>query len=558
LTTLGRSQIAVSPDGTLLAYVVDGRYFVHDLSRFDARAIGTFGQVAFSPDGRSLTVYVAADGTIKRLDVNGGAAVTVCRADNPFGMTWDASGIISGQGAKGILRCPLDGGRPEPLATVEQGEEADGPQLLPGGDTLLFAIATTSAGPSRWDDAQIVAHTLRSGERRTIVEGGSAPRYLASGHLVYARGGVLFAAPFDAARRQVTGRAIAVIEGVRRVASAATGGTQFTMSNTGHLFYLPGPANPRAVERALAVADRAGAVTRLPVAPGPFVLARASRDGTRLAIASDDGKDAAIWTYRLGGASTLQRLTLEGRNQFPVWSPDGERVAFQSDRGGDQAIFVQRVDGAGRAERLTKPQPGESHLPESWSGDGRYILFSRIKDPDVALWTLSVADGVLSAFGVTSGRRLGAVFSPDGRWVAYAAGRSGAAAGAVGSGVFIQPFPATGAIYQAPPMRLDFHPVWAPDGTELIYVPSAASYQLATVKVTAGAGVTFGVPATSPASVTAARLDGQPRAFDILPDGRLVGLIDAAEPDPSRSNALREIRVVLNWAEELKRLVPSN
>jgi hypothetical protein len=88
-------------------------------------------------------------GGIKRMEISGGAPVAVCRADNVFGMMWDQSGIVIGQGAEGIIRCPANGGAPQQLASVEAGEEADGPQILPGGNTLLFTLAKTAEGPSR-------------------------------------------------------------------------------------------------------------------------------------------------------------------------------------------------------------------------------------------------------------------------------------------------------------------------------------------------------------------------------------------------------------------------
>ena len=555
LTTLGRTQMAVSPDGTHLVYYRSGQAFLRDLSEFDAHALpGGIGQTVFSPDGRSLAVYSVADGTIKRMDVGGGAAVAVCRADNVFGMTWDASGIISGQGGNGILRCPLDGGTPEQLARVEDGEEADRPQILPGGDTLLFTIAKTADGLTRWDNARIVVESLTSGSRRTIVEGGSSGRYVPSGHILYARGGVVHAISFDVTRGEVRGQAEAVISGVRRVGGAVTGGAQFAVSDTGHLFYIPGPANTGTTERAVAVADRAGMATRLGIPPGPYVLTRVSRDGTHLAVGSDNGKDADIWMYRLGGTGALQRLTLGGRNRFPIWSSDGSRVAFQSDRDGDQAIFAQGVDGTERAARLTKPGTGESHVPESWSPDGRHMLVSVAKGSEFSLWILSTADGALAPFGVTTQEPTDAVFSPDGKWVAYRSSRSSVAGL---PGVFVQPFPPTGAAYPAPKVGIDFHPVWAQQGAALVYVPSAASLQLATVTVTAKGGVTFGVPVLSPATVTADRINSQRRAYDILPDGQFIGLVEASERDGSPVLASREIRVVLNWFQELQRLVPT-
>ena len=286
---------------------------------------------------------------------------------------------------------------------------------------------------------------------------------------------------------------------------------------------------------------------------------RVSRDGARLAIESDTGDQAAISIYALGGTGALQRLTLEGRNRSPVWSPDDTRVAFQSDRGGDQAVFVQRVDGTGRAERLTTPANDESHVPESWSPDGRSILVSVVKGTQFSLSVLSLADRRLVPFGVTSIEPIGAVFSPDGRWIAYhRRRRPGGNTSSVEDGVFVQPFPATGAIYQAPRVGIDFHPVWAPDGNALVYVESAASGNVVTVAVTAQAGLTFGAPVSSPAAVTGDRISGETRAYDILPDGRFVGVVEVPDADGSLRNAVREIRVVLNWFEELKRLVPVN
>jgi hypothetical protein len=121
--------------------------------------------------------------------------------------------------------------------------------------------------------------------------------------------------------------------------------------------------------------------------------------------------------------------------------------------------------------------------------------------------------------------------------------------------VYIQPFPATGARYQAPKVNLDFHPAWAPDGSQLFYVPSAASGRFAAVNVITQPGVTFGSPVTREAPFPYDRLASQTRSYDILPDGRFIGLVPAASLEAPTSAA--EIRVVLNWFAELKRQVPT-
>ena len=309
----------------------------------------------------------------------------------------------------------------------------------------------------------------------------------------------------------------------------------------------------------LALADRNGVLTPLAVPPGPYVHVRASRVGGRLAIGTDDGKDAIVWTYELAGKDPPWRLTLTGQNRFPIWSPDGQRVAFQSDREGDLAIFQQRADGTGPVERLTTPEPGDAHMPESWSPDGRLMSFAVRKGSAFSLWTLTVTDKKAAPFGVVqSAEPIGSVFSPDGRWIVYASTPIGGALSSPNRGIFVQPVPASGAHYQVPKQALDFHPVWGPKGTELFFVPSAVSGRLAAVSVTTRPNVTFptfGSPVALSARVTAGRMSAETRAYDILPDGRFIGVVPTSGTEPW-GTAVAQFRVVLNWTEELKQRVP--
>ena len=464
-----------------------------------------------------------------------------------------------GQNTKGILRCSPDGGTPQQLATVKQGETAHGPQMLPGGTTLLFTIAKVADGVTRWDKAEIVVQTLTSGSRKTVMSGGSGARYLRTGHLLFAHGGIVLAVPFDPVRQVVLGEPVPVVEGVRRANNSRSATVHLTISDAGTLFYIPGPAGTTSMENVLALADRPGVVTRLTVPPGPYAHVRASRVGGRLAIGTDDGKEAIVWIYELAGKNPPWRLTLTGQNRFPIWSPDGQRVAFQSDREGDLAIFQQRADGTGPVERLTTPEPGDVHMPESWSPDGRLMSFAVRKGSAFSLWTLTVTDKKAAPFGaVQSAEPIGSVFSPDGRWIAYTSTPIGGELSSPNRGIWVQPVPASGARYQVPKQAIDFHPVWGPKGTELFFVPSAASGRLAVVSVTTRPDVTFptfGSPVTLSARVTADRMSPETRAYDILPDGRFIGVVPTSETESS-GTAVVQFRVVLNWTEELKQRVP--
>jgi serine/threonine protein kinase len=551
-TGISGRAVALSPDGTRIAYVANGRLHVRSMSELDSKPIqGTEGfqavaEPVFSPDGRSIAFHVVYDQTLKKMAVTGGAPVTLTKADLPFGMSWGSDGIVFGQGSKGILRVGPNGGTAETLVSVKDGELAHGPQILPGGRHVLFTLATGTS-PDRWNRAHIAVQSLTSGERRIVVEGGSDARYLPTGHLVYALGGRLLVVAFDLSRLEVTSDPVPMIDGVRR--ATGSGGANFTVSESGSLAYVPGPASGSGSDRLnLAFVDRNGGVEPLTLAAGAYTVPRVSPDGTRVAFGSDDDKEATIWIYSLSGASAAQRITFGGNNRFPTWSDDGRRIAFQSDRDGALGIYWQAADGTGAAERLTNPDPGTSHEPESWSPDGDILLFSVTKGSDVSLWTFSLKDRKAMPFrAVHSTTRTNATFSPDGRWVAYATTEQGE------TRTFVEPFPPTGARHQITP-RLASQPLWAPDGKELFYNPRPGA--IAVVTVTTTPTVAFGNPVegskpfqTGPPSVR--------RAFDMTPGGKFVGLLTAGQTDSATRNMNTQIQVVLNWFEELKQRVPA-
>jgi Tol biopolymer transport system component len=393
---------------------------------------------------------------------------------------------------------------------------------------------------------------LRSGERKTLIEGGSDARYLPTGHIVYALGGTLFAVPFDLRRLEVTGGPAPIVEGVRGGTTLSPGSAQFNFSSTGTLIYVPGPAGTSISSlRAFVLADRTGATELLKLPPGSYAHPRVSPDGTRLAFGTDDGKEANIWIYELSGVNAPRRITFSGKNRSPVWSGDGQRVAFQSDREGDLGLFWQRADGAGTAERLTKAEQGVSHVPDSWSRDGKRLLFTVGKGLTFTLWTFALDERKATLFGdVRSDRPIGAVFSPDGRWVAYSSN------GPSDGGGYVQPFPATGSTYQIPKLTFDYHPLWTSDGKELFYIPVAGRF--AAVSVQTQPSFTFGNPVEmTTVTFTQGHFSTDVRSYDLTPSGKFVALVDPQEQSRSGTSAAREIRVVLNWFEELKRLVPT-
>ena len=490
--------------------------------------------------------------------MNGGTAQVIARVDNPFGMSWGEDGILFGGGADGIFRVSSKGGEPEQLVRVDKDQSAYGPQILPGGEFVLFSLATSIAA-DRWDTADIVVQSLVSGERTTLITGGSEGRYVSSGHLVYAVSGSLFAVAFDPSTLRIGAATASVLTGVGRASPPVAAGTaKFSVSETGSLIYAVGPADTTSTLRTLILSDRDGNSVPLKVEAGQYTHPRVSPDGDRLAMGREDGKNSHVWIYELAGTSSMRRLTLEGRNRYPVWSADGLRIAFQSDRQGDAGIFSQRIDGTGEVVRLTTAPQGAAHMPESWSPDGKHLLFTEQNGSAYVLFSLSIGDKTGTPFGsIRSSAPIGAAFSPDGRWVTYASTGQDAGTRSADRGVFIQSFP-TGARYPLPKTAADFHPVWSADGKELFYVPAAARPYVA-VTVRTEPVMIFGAAVELSDRIPKPRLTfPEVRGYDVTPDGKFIGLIPVASPDAPGPVSRQEIGVILNWFDELKRLVPTN
>jgi serine/threonine-protein kinase len=276
-----------------------------------------------------------------------------------------------------------------------------------------------------------------------------------------------------------------------------------------------------------------------------------SPDGKQVAFATDDGRDANVWIHALAATSSPRQLTLAGRNRFPIWTPDGQRIAFQSDREGDLAVFWQRADGTTAAERLTRAEAGAAHIPRSWSPDGKTLLVGVTKDFTFtkSMVSFSLPDRKTTPFADEQSTLapVDAMFSPDGRWVAYTPSSQSNVR------LFVQPFPATGAKYLI--ASSGSHPVWSPDGKELYFYLRGQLEQLNVVSVTTVPTFAFGNAMPVPNGNVRSGFDVVERQYDITPDGkRFIGVVDAQ--NKASAPVAPQIQVVLNWLEELKQRVP--
>jgi serine/threonine-protein kinase len=424
---------AISPDGRTLAWVSldEGRagIRIRNLGELESRRLpGTEGaqQLFFSPDGKWLGFFSA--GMMKKVPVGGGAPVAIGNATLPRGATWgeDDSIVFVPFNYAGVERISASGAGREVLTSPDRanGEVSHRwPSLLPGGKTFLYSIGHGSS----WDEAKIVAQRFGSKERKVLVEGGSNPRYLPTGHLVYARGESLYAVPFDPGTLEVGGAPVQIVEGV---ANGAAGMAEYSVSRTGVLVY----------RAAGTLTDEGGGPVLLDRAGKKIPLGHESLSGRSILgpVLSPGGDRLSgaigyeIWTFDLRrGTST--RLTSGTRAISPVWSPDGSTIVFGEERGGPWNPYVRRSDGTDPEQLLVGDET--SLLPTSWSPDGKFILMERTNQEtggDVMVY--SVADRSLKPFLVTEQSEENGVFSPDGRWVAYRSVDSGR------NEIYVRPF----------------------------------------------------------------------------------------------------------------------
>ena len=240
-----------------------------------------------------------------------------------------------------------------------------------------------------------------------------------------------------------------------------TGSAHFSRSATGSLVYISGPVSASVPPRDLALYDQSGGMETLNLRPMLYEFPRVSPNGQEVAVRQPTATTRMYGCTDLSRKSSLRQLTFQGRNRFPVWSGDGHRIAFQSDREGDLAIFAQPADGSRPAERLTKPERETAHVPQAWSPNDEYMLFSAntgsgflsgplpLEIKSRALRGCSIIDSI--------SRRLHFHATADG-WLTSRANSAR---------IFIQSFPGTAATY---PVPVDArHPRWSPDGTQLFF-----------------------------------------------------------------------------------------
>jgi Tol biopolymer transport system component len=314
------------------------------------------------------------------------------------------------------------------------------------------------------------------------------------------------------------------------------GVANFALSENGTLVYAPGLS--RTEDRSVVWVDRQGRIQPIIDTPRPFSAIALSPHGQHLALQVLSGLSTIV-LYNIE-RKTFTRWTSEWDNAVPVWNPNGHEIAFTSARGSNWNLYKRSVDGSEGAERLATS--AFVQIPTSWAPDGKTLAFREgSNETGMDIFVLSL-EGDRRPQSLVAGRanESRAIFSPNGRWIAYQSDETGR------EEIYVCRFP--GCTGKRPvSVEGGALPVWNPNGQELFY---RSGDKIVAVAVKTDGALVLGTP-------TVLFTRRYPRTlfpdFGVSRDGqRFIDLDDSvAEPAPTH------LVLVQNFDEELKRLVPT-
>ncbi len=544
-------DIAVSPDGRFVVYnerIPDSNFnqlYLRSIDQLDGSPLpGTLAaQGPFvSPDGQ--WIGFSEGNRLQKVSSFGGPGISIATVPSLVrGASWlPDDRIVFGSHNGGLFVVPAGGGDPKQLTTPPDGESHRWPSAVPNSEIVLFARSPVGGLAAR--DGELAALSLDTGEVRPLGLRGTNPRYVRTGHLIYAvDDGTIRALPFDPHRLEITGGPVPVLE---NVLVKATGVAEVDLSDAGRLVYLEG-SGFRDPSRRLVWVSRDGQEEPIDASPGAYFTPHLSPDGTRLAVDRANADSADIWILDLS-RDTETKLTADAFVEaHPMWTPDGTGIVYGSAFSSDGGIFRRLADGTGTAERLMSVDSRSAVVgPSSWSADGTTLAFWVVNvSTDIGLLSLD-GDGSSTSLLASEFMEQVPAISPDGTWIAYESEESGRAE------IYAQRFPELG---QRVTISTDGgrQPVWSRDGRELFYRSAEGMMAVPITTFTTSRALSAGTPTRLFEDDYYFYLSR--RTYDVAPDGQRFLMITMGDYAAEGVSSHRMV-VVENWHEELKARVP--
>jgi dipeptidyl aminopeptidase/acylaminoacyl peptidase len=402
---------------------------------------------------------------------------------------------------------------------------------------------------------------------------GAGSRRPAPGYLFFHRKTTLFAQPFDANNRRLTGDPIQV---AGELSSGANGRGNFAVSQSGVLLYFQGSRASSGGRAGVQnsqfnwAAEKGGSGA-VAVEAGLYGDMDLSPDGKLIAITRQDGGAATadIWVIDWAKAVSHRVTTGAGDSINPVWSPDGARIAFTSYRKGNADIYVRNANAVGDETPILESASNES--VEDWSRDGKYIAFMFGKDAFQDIYALPFESGKPGKpFPVVQGQhqKNEPQFSKDGKWLAYTSDENEPGK----FQVYVISFPA-GNLKQQISTEGGGQPRWSWDGKKVYY--RSPFNRLMAVDLTLGATIENSIPRALPPALTTSQLAADPtrHMWSVTQDGRFLvrvppgsggrggalppqftpAGVSGAAAAGSRSPVTSGLTAILNWTSALPR-----
>ena len=531
--------VVVSPDGTMLAYSArseDGvvRLWVRALDEAEARPLSGTDNAQYpfwSPDSKKIGYF--SSGKLRVVEAVGGPPLALCDAGEGKGGSWGSKGVIvfSPSYNTPLHRVADTGGESTPVTEFDD-ERMDNshrhPRFLPDGDHFLY-MARSASGT--YEGQAVMIGSLDGSVNRQLMRAPAAVEY-ASGYLLFVRDRTLLARSFDDDALEFTGDAFPVAEAVTLLPAGTVIGV-YSASQNGVLAYQSGAGdegNYRLVWR-----DREGNELDTLGEPGNLGEVHLVPGGELAAVQVEEMSAGSgdVWLVDLR-RDLFTRFTFEPGYELGLTpTPDGKAIFFSLQKSGVYALVKKEIGGSGDGEVVYESTT--EMYPSSVSPDGSTLaLYKGGETSSFDIWFVPLGGAEEPfPFIATEFNDVNAMFSPDGRWLAYQSDESGRPE------VYVTAYPDRGRKWQ---ISTDGGqgPRWSHDGSEVLYQSADGSLVAVRVEPRNG-GLLIGKAETLFNTMI------QPTGnyfWDIAADGERVLAMEAVS-----SREAPNLSVVVNWLQ---------